>query len=109
MVKSKYNSILKKGGTVATKEHKVGELLANSVEDHFFNPATLAYYLSQQPTWTIDRVMEVVAWIIEKNARRAEVEAGNGIQSEGLILAYNLDKLVDRMKSAKQFEHIKLP
>jgi hypothetical protein len=99
----------RKGGTMATKEHKVGELLANSVEDHFFNPATLAYYLSQQPTWTIDRVMEVVAWIIEKNARRAEVEAGQGIQSEGLILAYNLDKLVDRIKESNNFNHIKLP
>lgn len=91
------------------KEHKVGELLANSVEDHFFNPATLGYYLSQQPTWTIDRVMEVVVWIIEKNARRAEVEAGNGIKSDGLILAYNLDKLVDKIKQSKKLTNIKLP
>lgn len=91
------------------KEHKVGELLANSVEDHFFNPATLGYYLSQQPTWTIDRIMEVVAWIIEKNARRAEVEAGNGIKSDGLILAYNLDRLVDKIKQSKELQNIKLP
>lgn len=94
---------------MASKEHKVGELLANSVEDHFFNPATLGYYLSQQPTWTIDRVMEVVAWIIEKNARRAEVEAGQGIKSEGLILAYNLDKIIDKIKQTNSFEHIHLP
>ena len=40
-----------------SKEIKVGELLANSVEDHWFNPATLAHYLSNQPNWTIDRVM----------------------------------------------------
>lgn len=91
------------------KEHKVGELLANSVEDHFFNPATLGYYLSQQPTWTIDRVMEVVAWIIEKNARRAEVESQNGIKSDGLILAYNLDRLIDKIKKSKQLPNIKLP
>ena len=94
---------------MAIKEHKVGELLANSVEDHFFNPATLGYYLSQQPTWTIDRVMEVVAWIIEKNARRAEVEAAGGIQSDGLILAYNLDKLIDQIKKSKQLNNINLP
>jgi len=61
---------------MASKEIKVGELLANSVEDHFFNPATLGYYLSQQPNWTIDRVMEVVCWIIEKNARIYEAKAG---------------------------------
>lgn len=92
-----------------SKEHKVGELLANSVEDHWFNPASLGYYLSQQPTWTIDRVMEVVCWIIEKSARRAEVEAGNGIKSDGLILAYNLDKLVDKIKQSNELKHIKLP
>ena len=63
----------------------------------------------QQPTWTIDRVMEVVVWIIEKNARRAEVEAGNGIKSDGLILAYNLDKLVDKIKQSKKLTNIKLP
>ena len=58
---------------------------------------------------TIDRVMEVVVWIIEKNARRAEVEAGNGIKSDGLILAYNLDKLVDKIKQSKKLTNIKLP
>ncbi len=50
-----------------TKEHQIGELLANSVEDHFFNPAALGRYLADQPIYTVDRVMEVVAWIIEKN------------------------------------------
>lgn len=94
---------------MASKEIKVGELLANSVEDHYFNPATLGYYLSQQPNWTIDRVMEVVLWIIEKNARVYEDRAGNQMVSEGLILAYKLDQIVDRIKEANKFEHIKLP
>ena len=94
---------------MASKEIKVGELLANSVEDHFFNPATLGYYLSQQPNFTIDRVMEVVAWIIEKNARVYEDRAGNQMVSEGLALAYKLDQIIDRIKEANQFQHIKLP
>ena len=94
---------------MASKEIKVGELLANSVEDHYFNPATLGYYLSQQPNWTIDRVMEVVLWIIEKNARVYEDRAGNQSVSEGLALAYKLDQIVDRIKEANKFEHIKLP
>ena len=59
-----------------SKEIKVGELLANSVEDYWFNPATLGHYLSQQPNWTIDRVMEVVCWIIEKNAGVYKDKAG---------------------------------
>jgi len=92
-----------------SKETKVGELLANSVEDHWFNPATLGHYLSQQPNWTIDRVMEVVLWIIEKNARIYEAKAGFQEVSEGLALAYKLDQLVDRIKEANNFQHIKLP
>jgi hypothetical protein len=92
-----------------SKEHKVGELIANSVEDHWFNPASLGHYLSQQPVWTIDRVMEVVLWIIEKNARRAEDEATHQNYSEGLAIAYKLDELVNRIKKANQFNNIKLP
>ena len=94
---------------MASKEIKVGELLANSVEDHFFNPATLGYYLSQQPNWTIDRVMEVVCWIIEKNARIYEAKAGHQEISEGLALAYKLDQIVDRIKEANDFKNVRLP
>lgn len=94
---------------MSSKEIKVGELLANSVEDHWFNPATLGHYLSQQPNWTIDRVMEVVAWVIEKNARIYETKSAGGEVSEGLILAYKLDQVVDRMKQTSNFQHIKLP
>ena len=92
------------------KEQQIGELLANSVEDHFFNPAALGRYLSEQPTYTIDRVIEVVAWIIEKQARRYEREIENGgMVSEGLALAYKLDEVIDKIKDKNTFEHIKLP
>lgn len=94
---------------MASKETKVGELIANSVEDYWFNPATLGHYLSNQPNWTIDRVMEVVAWIIEKNARIYEAKAGHEEVSEGLALAYKLDQIIDRIKEANNFKHIKLP
>ena len=92
-----------------SKELKIGELMANSVEDHWFNPATLAHYLAQQPLWTIDRIMEVVVWVIEKQARRAEDEIKHGRTSHGLTLAYNLDKQIDKYKSTNQFDNLKLP
>ena len=92
-----------------SKEIKVGELLANSVEDHWFNPAVLGHYLADQPNWTIDRVMEVVLWIIEKNARIYEAKAGHVEVCEGLALAYKLDQLVDRIKVANEFKHIRVP
>jgi hypothetical protein len=92
------------------KEQQIGELLANSVEDHFFNPAALGRYLAEQPTYTIDRVIEVVAWIIEKQARRyeREVETG-GTVSEGLAIAHKLDLVIDKIKDKNTFEHVKLP
>jgi hypothetical protein len=92
------------------KEQQIGELLANSVEDHFFNPAALGRYLAEQPTYTIDRVIEVVAWIIEKQARRYEREIENGgMISEGLAIAYKLDEVIDKIKDKNTFEHVKLP
>ena len=93
-----------------TKEEQIGELLANSVEDHFFNPAALGRYLAEQPTYTLDRVMEVVAWIIEKQARRydREVETGGQI-SEGLAIARTLDKVIDKIKITNNLKNVQLP
>ena len=93
-----------------SKEHKIGELLANSVEDHFFNPAALGRYLAEQPIYTLDRIVEVVAWVIEKQARRYEREyQNNGTVSEGLALSYKLDQVIDKIKLKNNFDHIKLP
>ena len=93
-----------------SKERQIAELLCNSVEDHFFNPATLAGYLADQPTYTLDRIMEVVTWVIEKQARRYEREVENGgMVSEGLALAYKLDQVVDKIKEKNTFNNLKLP
>ena len=93
-----------------TKEQQIGELLANSVEDHFFNPAALGRYLAEQPTYTIDRVLEVVAWIIEKQAERYRREvSNNGTVCEGLIIANMLDKMIDKIKVSNDLKHVKLP
>ena len=93
-----------------TKEEQIGELLANSVEDHFFNPAALGRYLADQPTYTLDRVMEVVAWVIEKQARRydRELETGGAI-SEGLAIAQKLDLVIDKISQENELKSVKLP
>ena len=92
------------------KEQQIGELLANSVEDHFFNPAALGRYLAEQPTYTIDRVMEVVAWIVEKQAERYRREvANNGTVCEGLIIANMLDKVIDKIKVSNDLKSVQLP
>ena len=53
--------------------------------------------------------MEMVAWIIEKQARRYDDVVKSGVYSEGLWLAAELDKVVDNYKTKYKFEHIKLP
>ena len=93
-----------------TKEQEVSELLCNYLEDHFFNSATLGGMLADQPTYTLDRIMEVVTWVIEKQARRYEREVENGgMVSEGLALAYKLDQVVDKIKEKNTFNNLKLP
>jgi hypothetical protein len=92
------------------KEQQIGELLANSVEDHFFNPAALGRYLAEQPAYTLDRVMEVVTWVIEKQARRYDRELENGgTVSEGLALAHKLDQVIDKIQAQNTFQNLKLP
>jgi hypothetical protein len=90
-----------------SKEIQIGELLANSVEDHFFNPAALGRYLAEQPIYTIDRIVEVVAWIIEKQAER-EI-TNDGTVSEGLIISNMLDQMVDKIKVSNDLKSVKLP
>jgi hypothetical protein len=54
--------------------------------------------------------VEVVAWVIEKQARRyeREIEQG-GVVSEGLAISYKLDQVVDKIKLKNNLQHIKLP
>jgi hypothetical protein len=92
---------------MASKEIKVAELIANSVEDHYFNPATVGRYLAEQPYYTSDRVMELVLWVIEKQARRHDSEINQS--SEGLWLAAELDKVINKYKQKYVFDNIKIP
>jgi uncharacterized membrane-anchored protein YjiN (DUF445 family) len=93
-----------------TKEQQIGELLANSVEDHFFNPAALGRYLAEQPIYTLDRIVEVVAWIVEKQAERYRREvSNNGTVSEGLIISNMLDQMIDKIKVNNDLKSVKLP
>lgn len=89
-----------------TPEIKVAEQLVNLTESHWFNPATLARYMADQPIYTIDRIMELVAQIVHYQNKRYGQEQVNGRTSEGLLLAAKLDKVV---KSIKHTDNIKLP
>lgn len=92
-----------------TKEGKLAEQIANVTEDHYFNPAAVGRILAEQPFYTTDRIMELVLWIIEKQARRHDIENAGGQSSESLWLASELDKYVDKMKKKYVFDNIRIP
>ena len=78
------------------RETKLANTVASCVEDHFFNPAAVARHLSNQPIYTVDKVMELVSYIITSMNERGKVEIAQGSTSKGLILAYNLKKMLDK-------------
>jgi len=88
-----------------TPEQKVAEQLTNLTEDHWFNAASLARYLTDQPYYTTDRIMELVAQIIKWGGRRHEDE----LTPSGVYLANELSKTLDRLTKNYKWENLKLP
>ena len=79
---------------MASKETKVAESLVELTESHWFNPASMARYLSEQPIYTIEQVMELVKWIIHYQDKRYQEEVEHGRTSEALILANELNNYI---------------
>jgi hypothetical protein len=92
-----------------SKELKIAEQLTNAVEDHFFNPAVFGRYLSDQPYYTVDRVMEMLAQVINSLANRHETEAAAGITSHGLYLANELKHAIKQIQEMQDISNLKLP
>lgn len=78
------------------RETKLADTIASCVEDHFFNPAAVARHLSNQPIYTVDKIMELISYIVKSMDERRIVESEQGSTSTGLILAYNLNKMLNK-------------
>ena len=83
-------------------EQKLADDIANAVESHWFNPAVIARILSNQPVYTMDRVMEMVAQIVRTIGKRED-------ESEGVALAKELDKYIKLLQTRHTFDSLKLP
>ena len=92
-----------------TTEVKLANDLATATESKWFNPAIMGHILSDQPIYTIDRIMEMVAYIIKYQAGRYKVEHEKGNTSEGLFLANELGKTIGILQSLYQFDSLNLP
>jgi hypothetical protein len=82
---------------MASKEQKVAEAIAELTESHWFNPAIMGRILSDQPIYTLDKIMDMVKWIIHYQNQRYKVEQVAGRTSEGLLLAHELDTQIKNM------------
>ena len=92
-----------------SKESKIAELLVNACEDHFFNPAVFGRYLSDQPYYTVDKVMEMIVQVINNLSNRHETEIVDGKSSEGLLLANELRYAIRAIRETTEINNLKLP
>jgi hypothetical protein len=92
-----------------TPADKVADQLVELTENHFFNPAIFGRVLADQPLYTTDRIMEMVAQIISYQAKRYKTEATNGKTSEGLFLAKELDRMLIHLTDSYKWQNLKLP
>lgn len=92
-----------------SKEQKLADDLANVVEDHWFNPAILAHLLSNQPHYTIDRIVEVLAHILKFNSKRYKADFEQGVTSEGLFLSNELNTNLSILSKKYKWNNLNLP
>jgi hypothetical protein len=92
-----------------TKEQKLSDDFSNAVEDHWFNPSILAHLLSNQPHFTIDRLVEVVAHLIRFNSERYKADFKDGITSEGLFMANELNTTLTQLIRQYDWKNLSLP
>jgi hypothetical protein len=92
-----------------TTEIKLAEQIANLTDDHWFNPAIFGRYLAEQPIYTIDRIMEMVAYIISEQAKTYQVQKVRGTSSEGLLLANELNECIKAYQEVNVINNLKLP
>jgi hypothetical protein len=92
-----------------TQETKLAEQLANLADDHWFNPAIFGRYLAEQPLYTIDRVMEMVASIISEQAKVYHLQRVRGTSSEGLLLANELNECIKAYQEMNVINNLTLP
>ena len=90
-------------------EIKVAEQLTNLMDDHWFNATIFGRYLAEQPVYTIDRVMEMVASIISEQAKMYQLLRLKGTSSEGLLLANELNECIKAYQEVTVISNLKLP
>jgi hypothetical protein len=78
-----------------SNETKIADKLTDALNDGTFSPAVMADYLiTHNTTYTLDRLMELVSYIIKYNSIKMRSEWEAGKTSEGLLLADALNDML---------------
>lgn len=79
-----------------TQEQKVADLLAEAVDNNWFNPSLCADLLvNHMPLYTQDRLVILMSEIIRMQNNRYEAEWENGYTSEGILLSAHLAEVIE--------------
>jgi hypothetical protein len=92
-----------------TIEIKVAEQIVNLTDDHWFNPAIFGRYLAEQPLYTSDRIMEMIAYIVHEQAKMHMTNSVRGTSSEGLLLANELNECIKAYREVNVINNLTLP
>ena len=92
-----------------TVEIKVAEQIVNLTDDHWFNPAIFGRYLAEQPLYTSDRIMEMIAYIVHEQAKMHTTNSIRGTSSEGLLLANELNECIKAYREVNVINNLTLP
>ena len=90
-------------------EIKVAEQLVNLTDDHWFNASIFGRYLAEQPLYTSDRIMEMVAYIVHEQAKMHITNSIRGTSSEGLLLANELNECIKAYREVTVINNLRLP
>jgi hypothetical protein len=78
-----------------SNETKIAEKLTDALNDGTFSPAVMADYLiTHNSVYTLDRIMELVKYIIKYNSIKMRSEWDKGRTSEGLMMADALNDML---------------
>lgn len=92
-----------------TQEIKVAELLVNLTDDHWFNASIFGRYLAEQPLYTIDRIVEMLAYMVHEQAKMHRTNSTQGHSSEGLMLANEINECIKAYREVNVINNLKLP
>lgn len=91
-------------------EAKIAEAISNSVDDHYFNPAVVGRLLVNNPSYTVDRIVELVTHVIRNLSRQHSQNCKAGKEfSEGSFLASELNVELNKLIKKYKWQNMKLP